>query len=572
MRKNFSVLTATAAVGLGLFLAGCADGGGGTTYYPFAPGPAPSPTPSPEPSPTPEPSPEPSPTPSPEPGDKATLKVEFDIVTARAEVPLEVATYNFHLNIGEEESQAEEGIEKKADDDNPNLQTVTIEDVDPDVDNVLVEYLNDEGKVIAVSEFPVELAAGQETVADDFDCLEASRLVISGNDPGFAYVGEDMTFTASLIFGDETSEEAVELELGSDEVTFELATPEITPGYKQEGFEILHCFDAKEGEAGVFTAREQGVDYMQATYSEDITAGFILTAVPVGAEFDGYGFVLGLGDTMAMTHCLYAEIQVWPDEQSEYGYEYPILYAEQTFPDDFIGIMCPGGFESFVSGVNKAEYYLVGRYVKDDQSGLAILNASAWSGEGDFYSVQQFGQKGCVTVTGEGTGGKFTATYDGQDFTSSFDVYAAEPVLVPAEKHEIQVYMDERLKGEAEVTCPSYLAHSTTIDAWGGAIKNGSYDMYYEQGDTVQLYPAGAYKYTREDDGDCYCGLYVAENATGVTWAKEDGVDTFTIDKNGVVSDEGSNRGEAASFSYSLDGFDPADTFDFSVWIYEEWV
>ena len=505
------------------------------------------------------------------PGDTATLKVEFDIITARAEVPLDVTAYNFHLIIGDEESQVEEGIEKKADDDNPNLQTVTIEEVDPSVDNVLVEYLNDEGKVIAVSTFPVELTAGQETVADDFDTLEASRLVISGNDPGFAYVGEDMTFTASLIFGDETSEEAVELELGSDEVTFELATPEITPGYKQEGFEILHCFDAKEGEAGVFTAREQGVDYMQATYSEDITAGFILTAVPVGAEFDGYGFVLGMGDTMAMDQCLRADIQVWPDGQSEYGNEYPILYAEQTLPDDFIGIMCPGGFASFVSGVNKAEYYLVGRYVKDDQSGLAILNASAWSGEGDFYSVQQFGQKGCVTVTGEGTGGKFTATYDGNDITSSFDVYAAEPVLVPAEKHEIEVYMDERLKGDAEVTCPSYLGHTTSIDTWAGAIENDSYDMYYEQGNSVQLYPAGAYKYIRGDDGDYYCGLYVAENATGVTWTKEDGADAFTIDESGLVSDGGADYGATAHFTYTLDGFEPADTLDFTVWIYENW-
>ena len=42
---KFSTLTVTAALGLGLMVSGCSDGGGKTTVYPFNPAPVPTPTP-----------------------------------------------------------------------------------------------------------------------------------------------------------------------------------------------------------------------------------------------------------------------------------------------------------------------------------------------------------------------------------------------------------------------------------------------------------------------------------------------------------------------------------------------
>lgn len=545
MRNNFSftAFTATAAVGLGLFLAGCADGGGGTVNYPYNPAPAPTP------------SPEPSPTPSPEPGEKATLKMEFDIATARAEVPAEVTAYNFRLNIGEEESQAEEGVEKKADDDNPSLQTVTIENVDPAVDNVRVEYLNDNGKVIAMSEFAVELAAGQETEANDFECLEASSLVIS-SDPGFAYVGEDIELTASVIYGDAASDDFIMLELANDEVTWELTAPEIAPGY-DVGDPFPHCFKAKDGEAGVFTAIEQDTvtDYAKATYADGIAGGFLLSAVPAGAEFEYFGFMPFVISDLWSYELAYGNWVISPDSEEETFKSMRLGYAEKTLPESFAGPMSSELFELMVlggaHGINSNVFYFAGSYSYTDKEGnpakaAAFLNASEWSGEGDFYSVQGFGQRGTVTVTGMGTGGTVSAMYDGKEVSVPLETLEAEPVILPAAKSE----SDEIFEYPCSAY-PLYDAYPSEYDEDG---------LYTDATGTVQLCPAASYKYEYDGNVVLY-GMYVDEDADAA-WEKTSGNDKFSIDENGLVTINGASVGDKATFMYSLDGYEPAETLD----------
>ncbi|MCR5662560.1 MAG: hypothetical protein K6G50_10625 [bacterium] len=512
---RFSTLTAIACLGLGLMTAGCADGGGGTTYYPFSPAPAPSPTP--------EPTPEPSPSPSPEPSEKASLKLEFGLATAKAEVPLEVVAYNFLLNIGDTESQAEEGIEKKADDDNPGLQTVTIEGIDPAVDNVAVEYLDKDGKTIAISEFPVELAAGQETVADDFSCLEASALIIAGS-ADYVNIGEDISLTPSVIYGDEYSEDAIEREVSNDDVTYELKLPEQLP----EDYQFEHCFEAKAGENGTFTSKERGNDFAKATYTENISGSYVLTAITQGAKLnDKYTLASSILVPIPRKHIvLLNPSEPLPDNFSELGVE--MLFISSLF----------------VQGINEADFYCV-RTAETDEGDSTVITyipvQAQWCGSGDYFQVASRGQKGHISLAGVGTSGSISATVtDGEavtDVTMPVAAVDAKTVTMPAKKIVLETG-DEPLE-----------------------LYTGVEEAELEPGQELQLYPAGLYAYTdplEENDPDSVFGPFIAKDDDNISWSMADGsADSITVENGLVKASATAQNDDQGNAGFTVKDFAP---------------
>ncbi len=418
--------------------------------------------------------------------------MQFAIPTAKAEVPDAVTAYNFRLNIGEEESQAEEGVEKKADDDNPGVQTVTIE-ADPEVDNVLVEYLNEDGKTIAISQFAVELAAGEETVADDFDCLEASALVVKGS-ADIIHVGDDLALTASVIYGDEFSEDAIEREVSNDDMTYELVVPE------DEEPEFTHCFEPKQGENGTFTATEAGYDCIEASYTEELTGLFYPTVLDEGEEIEGY--------------CL------WVTYFGDAGDWFKMIHSDNPLPERFnTGDILPFEmFETGIVGVNDTTIRLAGMV-----NGEPVIAMQAeWSGEGDYFQVSNAGQEGHIHLTGAGTDGTITATLgegdDKQEFSATLTGIEAEAaIILPVIKEE---YDDDGF---------AYFEYREMMETT------------LEGGDTLQLYPGGAYLYKdEENEGQIRpYGFFGTETDDTITWSmEEDSAETITIDANGLVSVE----------------------------------
>lgn len=534
--SRFTTLTAAAIIGLGLMTAGCSDGGGGSTVYPFNPAPpAPSPTPSPEPSPepSPTPSPEPSPTPSPIPSDKAVLKVQFALPQARAEVPDQVTSYAFHLNIAEEESELLEGIEKKADDGNPGVQTVTIE-ADPQVDNVLVEYLNADGKTIAASQFPVELTAGEETIADDFECLEASALIVKGS-ADYVYVDEDLTLTSSVIYGDESSEDAIELEISNDDMTYELVNPEDMA----EDEEFYHCFEPKQGENGTFTAIDGGLDYARATYTEELQGDYMLAA---------------LYEDETVTDYKLLAYDIGPLNDYE-----KMLYVKTPLSDIFKLPNNPDVEErpEFL-GMNATSLF-VAASVTTTEGGISqfIPIQADWSSEGDYLQIAGSGQAAQLTLTGAGTDGTITATFgeDQQELSMTLDAIEGFSATIPA---FVEVY------GSGDDT-------ETVITP--------CFECSIEPRHSKQFYPCGGYFYESEeepqegdDPGAIYkaYALYLPETPDVITWVKAPGGSpNITLEDNGLVSvASGTPDYEEAYIGFNVKDFEPDEQLSTRVYSY----
>lgn len=413
MKRNFyrfSTLTAVGALGLGLMVAGCADGGGGTTSYPFGPvNPSPSPTVSPEPTPTPSPEPTVSPSPTPV-SEKGTLKIGFDIIEARAEVPVNVASYNFYLMTGEEESQAVKGIEKKADESTPGVQTVTIEEVDTAVDHVVIEYLDADGKLVALNDEPVEIKAGEETELEDFTLNPASDMSMAGT-CDYMKVDEEVSYKCTVMFGE--AEDDLEREVDNEFVTYEIAA-----NYPDGGGDV-QVVEPKEGENGTFVGKNNGTAIIAAKYLDGIDAE---------AE-------------IAVTDAEISELMITGYEQWEPEKDLFLLYCEgapegfdinaqnlrNALPlipkvsmqrnfraeEDGNPDMPPSGFHpSAVVGVNTGKFRLVGRMSDDNWVTLTPESAEA---EGDSLFVATNGQEIDVTVEAAGVQGKVTLSYTGRE-------------------------------------------------------------------------------------------------------------------------------------------------------------
>ncbi|MCR5661656.1 MAG: hypothetical protein K6G50_05965 [bacterium] len=412
---RFSTFTAAAALGLGLMVSGCADGGGGKTPFPFGPvNPTPSPTVSPDPSPTvsPEPSPEPTISPSPTPvSDKGTLKIGFSILDTRADVSVNVSSYNFYLMIGEEESQTEEGVEKKADETTPGQQTVTFEEVDTNVDHVVIEYLDADGKIVGMNDEAVEIKAGEETELEDFEMKAASDLSMVGS-ADFIKIDEEVTYTCSVIFGEE--EDELQREVPNEDVTFEIAESAPYSG-------SATVVEAKEGEAGTFVGTGEGWVLITAEYLEGIDA----EAEIIVSEND-----------LEIKELMICGWEQWDPEIDLY-----LLYNEDA-PNNFDvyngggGIpegllprvsarrnlrvendgdadMPPAGFHpSAVVGANTVKLRLVGRAAND---WWITLTPEECEIEGDSFSVSSNGQEIMVSVTEGDASGKLSVSFTGKE-------------------------------------------------------------------------------------------------------------------------------------------------------------
>lgn len=481
---RFTTLTAAAITGLSLLTSGCADNGGTS---PFAFSPAPS-------------------------GDKAILKVQFAIAASKAEVPAEAAAYTFHLNIGKKENKTLDNVAKKGDDDNPSVQTVTLE-ADPQVDNVLVEYLTEDGKTIAVSQFPVELAKDQTTVADDFGCLEASSLVIKGS-ADVIHIGDDLTLTASVIYGDEFSEDAIEREVSNDDMTYELTVPE------DKDAESTHCFEPKQGENGTFTATAAGNDYIQATYTDELTSWYYPTVLADDEEITS--FCLWVQDFGSL---------------EEHDNNIRMLYADNPLPERFkMNVPPPDSHETGIIGVNDAVINLVGMTSNE----TAVKMQAEWSGEGDYLQVQGAGQEGRVHLTGAGTGGTITATYGEGDIKETISATltgakATASAMLPVTRKEID-------NGNG--------SHTVYVEAYMARLKPG---------DTLQLYPGGAYYYEDDPNGPVLSyGCYGTNTDDTITWSMEEGFDeSITIDSTGLVTVAEDAQDDFSIAKFTISDYEP---------------
>ena len=406
---RFSTLTTIAALGLGLMVAGCSDDGGKTTLYPFGPvNPTPSPTVSPEPTPTPSPEPTVSPSPTPV-SEKGTLKIGFDILEARAEVPVNVASYNFYLMTGEEESQVVEGVEKKADEGTPGVQTVTLEEVDTDVDHVVIEYLDADGKLVALNDEPVEIKAGEETELEDFVLNPASAMSMTGT-YDYMKAGEEVTYNCTVIFGE--SEDNLEREIDNGSVTYEIAVN--SPDGQDE-----QVVEAKEGENGTFVGKNNGTAVIAAKYLDGIDAEAEIAVTDASVSelmIMGYEqwdpekdlFLLYCEDAPegfdVCTQGLMNGIPINPRVSAQRNFR-----AEEDGNPD----MPPSGFHpSAVVGVNTGKFRLVGRMSDDNWVTLTPESAEA---EGDSLFVATKGQEIDVAVEAAGVQGKVTLSYTGRE-------------------------------------------------------------------------------------------------------------------------------------------------------------
>ncbi len=521
MTRNFyrlSSLTAVAALGLGLMVSGCGKSGS-ITPYPFGPVP-------PGPSPSPEPSPSPSPSPSPV-SDKGTLKIEFSLLDAKAEVPAIISSYNFYLMAGEEENTSLLDVEKKADEGAAGEQTVTIEDVDTEVDSVVIEYLNADGKVAGLSMVPAEIIGGEETVLSDFDCLMASSLELAGSKDYIA-PGEEISFAGTVIYGDE-ADETIERDVSNDDIDYSVDDESV--------------LEPKEGENGTFSGKSVGEATVTAVYMEGIEADALVYVTD--AELEQVVIAESeSGDAADNIYFLYSE-DVLPDNFTEpvemnlqYRVNSPVARPEEDGDAD------EGEIE--ITGVNSAKFCLVG--IMSDDSEIP-LTADEWSVEGDFLSYDGEGKEITLTASAAGTDGKLSASYS----VESSDGAAGEAMTA-----------------EASVTALGASARLAIF--WDGVDVSSCGDeielpIEYSIGEW-QMVPCGYYEYTAPNpdpvpdprvenynqEMDIY-GPLAPKSYDEVEWSISGAPDYITISKSGVLKIGGQAQvGDKGTITYNIEG------------------
>lgn len=515
---RFSTLTAVAALGLGLMVSGCADSGY-KTPFPFG-----SVTPSP--SPSPEPSPSPSPSPSPV-SDKGTLRIEFSLLDAKAEVPAIVSSYNFYLMAGEEEKFSLLDVEKKADEGAAGEQTVTIEDVDTEVDNVVIEYLNADGKVAGLSMVPAEIIAGEVTVLNDFDCLMASSMELAGSRDYIA-PGEDISFTGTVVYG-EDADEAIEREISNDDIDYSVDEESV--------------LEPKEGESGTFTGKSIGEATVTAVYFEGIEASSLVYVTD--AELQGIAIAESeSGEPAEDIYFLYSEGML-PENFTEPMMQYKASHAPAARLEE------DGTAEGDIefTGVNSAKFFLIGKM--SDESEIR-LTADEWNVEGDFLSVDGEGKEITLAVSAAGTDGKLSASYAAK---GSSDVTEAE---------------GESMTAEASVTAVGAAARLAIF--WNGMDVSSCGDeielpIGYSIGEW-QMVPCGFYEYTApgpepvpdprvenyDQEMDIY-GPFAPKSYDEVEWSISGAPDYITISKSGVLKiGEQAQVGDKGTITYNVEG------------------
>ncbi|MCR5661657.1 MAG: hypothetical protein K6G50_05970 [bacterium] len=546
---RFSTFSVIAAMGLGLMVAGCSDDGGKTTYYPFSPvNPTPSPTVSPEPSPT--PSPEPTVSPSPV-AEKATLKVEFNLLEAKTDVPAEISSYNFYLYEGETENTSLLDVAKEADPDTPGQQTVIMEELDPEIDSVVIEYLNAEGKVAGLTEVPVELTAGQETVLDDFECLMASVMYIVGSEDYIA-VGGEVSFTGTVIYG-EDEEDAVEREIDNEDIEY-TAENEQAPN-SEAGEAVL---EPKEGENGTFAGKANGKAFVKAVYVEGMEA--IASVAVTDAEVTG----VAIADYMPLVpeadlYMLYAE-KALPDSFTERtdGVELPDVQgrisAIRNYRDGDADMPAPpsGYHPSAIVGANSGKVCLVG--IMSDDS-LIRLTADEWTTEGDFLSCKARGQQAILTVDSAGEGGKLSASYGGKNSEGTGNEAEDEPMTAEANVTALEatarlaIYWNGWNVSSEEETIP--LNRQQTIGDWQ-MIACGLYEFTAPEPEPVPDPRVENYN----GDTEMY-GLFAPKSNDEVEWLLTSNSEYVTMNSMGLLTvDEQVQVGAEATITYNIEGCD----------------
>ncbi len=420
---KFSTLTVTAALGLGLMVSGCSDDGGKTTPYPFGPAPTPTPTPTPA----------------------GTLKFDFNLLDAKADVPLAVKTFNFTLMAGEEVSLEDYQVAK---DDTllGSTQTVEIADVAEDVDSAIVTYLDENGKVLAADIVAVEVGSA-EAYEPEYNAVSAIEFV---PEEVTVAVGKKAEFVATLVCGgvedggddeggDEGGDEGDDEVSGEadDAVVVEVALDELENWASED--EAIATADGgvvtgvAEGETNVTAEYTNADGTLGATLSVIVTGDTpvsdykIVDAGELGLEDGGTVMFLNEENTLSDDWAtdalntfyvnevtLKVEAAVGGDEEAE---------PEADDDEEGIGSGDNGDGEDGEDGEGADE----GGDDQGDEGGDETTGEDItwnWSTEADYMTVDE---NGVVTITGAGEGGKIVATNaDDETQTVEFAINATE--------------------------------------------------------------------------------------------------------------------------------------------------
>ena len=364
-----------------------------------------------------------------------------------------------------------------------------------------VEYLNEDGKVVAMSEFPVELTAGQETVADDFETQEASRLVVKGS-ADYVLVGEDITLTASVVYGDEFSEDFIEREVSNDDMTYAL--------YQDRNYGE---FEPKQGENGTFTAGSAGYSYILASYTDNVQVMYAVSALEQEEKIAGYLFTDEFW------------FRGWEPGDADFV---PMLYTANPAPGFTKSSHIVPRFRG-VLGTNEAIAILWGHTANDH----FIPLTAEWSGEGDYLQVTGSGRAGLVRLSGAGTDGTITATVGAGDNKQEISM----PLMaMEASSHLVPLELDDA---------------SSLFSLFNHL------EEYPAPGDTVQAYPGVEYMAIIEDRYyyDCY---YIGKNDSAITWSMDGSADTITIDETGLITVSANAQvGDEGEILFTVNGYEP---------------
>ncbi len=406
---KFSALTVTAALGLGLMVSGCGESGS-RTPYPFSGGMAPN-----------------------------TLRFEFNLLDAKADVPLEVKTFNFTLMAGEEVSLLD-WTEEKNDDLLGGTQTVDIPYVSEDVDSAVVTYLDENGKVLAADVLAVDVTSGEvyEPAYNEVGAVEFVPAEVE------IEVGGTAEYVATLVCGGIENEDGGEdsgenvAEEGDEGVVIEIALDKLENWASDN--EAAATVDkgtvtgVAEGEANITAEYTNANGTLNAALKVTVTGDVppvsdykIVDAGELGLEDGGTVMFLNEENTLSddwatdALNTFYVNEVTLKVEAAVGGDE----AAEPEADDDEEGISSGdnGDGEDGEDGEGADE----GGDDQGDEDGDETTGEDItwnWSTEADYMTVDE---NGVVTITGAGEGGKIVATNaDDETQTVEFAINATE--------------------------------------------------------------------------------------------------------------------------------------------------
>ena len=454
-------------------------------------------------------------------------------------MPAAISSYNFYLYEGETENTSLLDVAKEADPDTPGQQTVIMEELDPEIDSVVIEYLNADGKVAGLTEVPVELTAGQETVLDDFECFTASEMFIIGS-ADYIAPGEEVSFVSTVVYGDD-EDEAIEREIANEDIEYS-AENEVDPNLRvrteEEGGAVL---EPKEGENGVFTGKTNGKAIVRAVYFDGMEAE--ASVAVTDAELTG----VVIADYVPLVpeselYLLYAE-NALPDSFTERtdGVELPGVQGKVRNEEEGDAEAPPSGYHpSAIIGANKGKICLVG-IMSDDT--MIRLTADEWASEGDFLSYEARGQQVVLTASSAGEGGKISASYAGK--SSDDPTEAGEEAMT------------------AEVTVTALEAAASLAIYWNGWDASGEEGVLtLNREPTIgewQMIACGYYEFKVPENNEQMerYGLFAPKSNDEVDWSLTSTSEYVTINGMGLLAvGEQIQVGDEATITYNVEGCD----------------